>query len=127
MIDISFLVTDPDFASSYKVTRTTGEWVKGKFEITDTQTMTYYGAVYPATNEELEIFPEADRRIATMVFCCKLPNELMVTRSENNPGTSPGASDVVTWRGKDYKIVDFAPWHHAGWVAGYGREIGVSR
>ena len=35
MIDVSELITDPDFAVPYKVYRRTGKWVKGRFEVSE--------------------------------------------------------------------------------------------
>jgi hypothetical protein len=80
MIDVSGLVTDPDFARSYKVIRQTGEWNAGRFTVTDLQTLNYFGAVQPANSETLQQVPESDRTNKIIKFYCASPKTFNISR-----------------------------------------------
>ncbi len=44
LVDVSELIEDPDFASSYTVLRRTGKWNDGWFDVSEPERLAYYGA-----------------------------------------------------------------------------------
>ena len=98
MINIREMISDPDFAQTFTVYRSTGFFVKGLWtEGTPTQ-IPMLGVVNVANAKELAQYPEGDRIKGGMIF--HTTEELFVTRNDSSPGTS----DKILWRGNLYKI-----------------------
>lgn len=110
MITVDEIVNDPDLgAQPFTVQRyTNGTFTVDGFQETPA-TIPLFGAIQPATPESLRQVPEADRVEGMLeVFCQK---ELYRT---NQTGTS----DVIVWRGTEYRIASVMPWVDANyWVA----------
>ena len=56
MIDVSELISDPDFATNYTVLRRTGRWVSGRFVLDDEPVeLRYYrnGGILPTVMNHL--------------------------------------------------------------------------
>lgn len=94
MIDVSELITDSDFAQTYKVYRKTGSFAAGRWEQTETE-IEFYGPVQPASDKEIIQVPEGDRSSEIMVFYSL--NEIYTT----NTG---GTSDELEWRSNRYRV-----------------------
>ena len=62
MIDVSELIKDSDFATSYVVHRKKGIWKKGRFCLEEEQSFCYIGVVQPVTEKELEQLDIGDRQ-----------------------------------------------------------------
>ncbi len=110
MINISEIVTDPDFAQTFTVHRRKGVFSeRGRFEPVDS-TLPMTGAIIPATTKELAVLPEADRiNGAVMVY---VTQRLYVTGLLTAADLEEGRlSDELAWHGDRWKIVqvrDFA-------------------
>jgi len=111
MIDVTELLTDPDFVSTYTIWRKSGKWVDGKYEQSE-DPLVFYGPVQPPSTEELEQIPEADRVKGTMNF---LSTEQIFLTSET------GTSDEAEYKGFRYKIIQVKPWHN--WYRATGVRI----
>jgi len=124
MIDVSELITDPDFAAPYTVYRRTGEWVRGRFSVSEPQTMQYYGAVQPATTRELDQLEIGDNEHGVMKFFTRQPYDIYVTHDFTEDDTSIQISDEIEFRGLRYKVLQVMPWQHGGWTRAFASVSG---
>ena len=117
MINVSDLMTDPDFAFHYTVNRTLGKWEKGRFILGTTQELKYFGPVQPASPKEIEQLSIGDQVNGVFKFFCKSPKQLYLTRDLSAvAGKDDGsASDEILFRGNTYTIIRVMPWDHYGW------------
>jgi hypothetical protein len=118
MIDVSELITDPDFARPYTVYRRTGQWVKGRFVVSEPQTLSYYGAVQPTTVRELQQLEFGDHDNGVMKFFTRKPNDLYITK-EFSESPDIQISDEIEFRGSLYKVLQVMPWQHGGWTRAF--------
>jgi len=121
MIDVTELMTDPDFASPYTVMRTTGKWIRGRFLSNAVATLKFYGPVQPATVKEIEHLSSGDQVKGVMKFFCKSPKELFLTRdlSEVESADDGAASDLIFFHGGVYEVIQVMPWGHFGWYRAF--------
>ena len=124
MIDVSELITDPDFAQNYKVKRSKGEWVAGRFAITSTEILNYYGVIQPPEPKILEQIPEIDRMSAILNFYCASPKKLYISQeaSEENDGDEQIIYDTIEFKSKQYKIIKVLPFEDYGYQLAFGAE-----
>lgn len=108
MINLSEVINDTDFAQSFVIARDTGNWVLGKW-VSSESNVTLYGIIQPATAEELDEVPEADRVRGVISVHSSQPIY------ETNPN---GISDLVSWNNQTYKIVKLYPWNDFGYFKG---------
>jgi hypothetical protein len=113
MINVSELITDPDFSQDFIIHRKLGSWVEGRFAETTT-TITTIGVVAPASAKEIMQFPEGDRSSSMMVFFSN--DEIMVTHNSNEPGTS----DEIEWNDHLYRILSSNEYKDYGFYQAYG-------
>lgn len=113
MINVAEIVTDPDMAQTFTVTRTAGHFAIGGW-MNDTPTaISMYGVVTVPDSRDLEQVPEGDRVLGVMAFHSAQP--LYLTRGDNS-----GISDVITWRGEDYRIIKIRTYADYGYYAAIG-------
>ena len=122
MIDVSELMEDPDFASSYQVIRQSGKWAAGRFIRNKTEALSYYGPVQPPSAKILEQLPEGDRQKGIMQFWCRMPREFRIAQ---NGKQEAWASDEIIWAGQRFKCLQLIPWNHAGWMSVLACRVGV--
>lgn len=118
MINVSMLMKSPYFTSSYKVIRRKGEFVGGRFRITE-ETFDRKGPVQPATPRELEQLDIGDTNKGVMKFFCAAPDGFFLSR-DGDDFTETGVSDLVEYKGRRYKIIQVVPWLHNGYCRAYG-------
>lgn len=118
MISVSELITDPDFVQQIAVQRNTGSFVLGGYQTTPTS-MSMPGAVTVAKDQDLETVTEGDRITGAMAFYTL--QELFETAVQGGMQGTSQISDVITWRGQQYRIVDVKPYVDYG----YWKSIGV--
>jgi hypothetical protein len=118
VIDVSELIDDPDFACPYTVYRRTGQWTKGRFGTTEPQTLSFYGAVQPATVREIEQLGRGDDVNGVMKFFTRQPNDIYITR-ELNEADDIQISDEIEFHGSLYKVLQVMPWQHGGWTRAF--------
>lgn len=107
-IDVSELITDPDFAQSFSLIRTTGEFINGRWTETLEETLTRTGVIAPAGAKELRQLPEADRVEGAISIFTK---EIMYITSDTGVLRS---SDKISWQGHLYKIISVENWSDWG-------------
>lgn len=112
MIEISELITDPDFCQKLTILRSHGKWVAGNWQ-GETREMQVPGVATVAKESDLEQVPEADRQTGMMCFYVAAPETLHLTQSE-------GLSDLVLWRGRRYKILQLFRENDWGYCKGVG-------
>ena len=103
MIDVSQLITDPDFCEPFVIRRRIGKWEAGRFIATPEDTVN--GIVEPTSGDDLEQVPEGDRVSGMMTFYTKQPVYLSQDKQQ---------SDEIIWRGKLYKAVQILDWSRHG-------------
>ena len=116
MPDVTALLFDPELgAQSVQVTRKSGSWIGGRFVIGENGTTTFnaVGILQPARTEQLEFFPEGERREGQIVFYTTVP--LYLTEGDE-------VSDSLTWRGEGYKIVNVNRWNDYGFNIAYAQK-----
>lgn len=118
MIDVSELITDPDFAFPYKVYRRKGQWVKGRFVVSEPVVFNFYGAVQPATVRDLRQHAIGDKEQGVMKFFTRRPNELHLTQ-EFSESTEISVSDEIEYDGSRYKVLQVMPWQPGGWTRAF--------
>ncbi len=118
MIDVSELITDPDFAFPFKVYRRTGKWVKGRFVVNEPEIIKFYGAVQPATVRDLRQHAIGDKEQGVMKFFTRRPNELNLTQ-EFSESTDIPVSDEIEYNGSLYKVLQVMPWQPGGWMRAF--------
>lgn len=118
MIDVSELITDPDFAVPYTVYRRTGAWIKGRFEVSEPEVLQFYGAVQPASPREIRQLHIGDSEDGVMKFFTRKPNDIYETKNFTG---DEGAqiSDEIEFDGRIYKVLKVMPWHHGGWCRAF--------
>ncbi|MFP3391013.1 hypothetical protein [Brevibacillus sp. SIMBA_040] len=118
MIDVSEVITDPDFAQTYTVHRKAGEWIRGDWVPSDETPLKMTGPVIVADAETLEQIPEGDR--VTGLMCFYSTQELF----ESGDGNAPieGTTDVVEWKGNRYKLIKVFPYGDYGFYKAVGQR-----
>ena len=104
MIDVSQLITDPDFCEPFVIRRRVGKWEAGRFVATPEDTAVN-GSVEPTSGDDLEQVPEGDRVSGMMTFYVKQPIYLSQDKQQ---------SDEILCRGKTYKAVQIQDWSRHG-------------
>ncbi|NRQ51984.1 hypothetical protein [Brevibacillus sp. HD1.4A] len=105
MINISEVITDPDFAQTFKAYRRNNEWVGGRPQETELE-ISMLGVVTVADAKTLEQIPEGDRVTGLMCFYATVP--IYTTREE-------GTSDQLEWRGERYRVKQVFPYADYGY------------
>lgn len=119
MINLSAIVNDPDFAQTFAIARSHGgSWQLGKW-VNLTLVITGFGIIQPSTPEELEQVPEGDRVKGAMTFHSEC--RLYETHTDGPVDVRAGISDIITWRGQEWKLVKVFKWEDFG----YYKAIGV--
>lgn len=118
MIDVSELITDPDFAAPYTVYRRTGKWVKGRFEVSEPEILNFYGAVQPASVREIQQLHIGDSEHGIMKFFTRKPNDIFITK-EFSESEEIQISDEIEFDGRIYKVLQVMPWHRGGWCRAF--------
>ena len=104
MIDVSRLITDPDFCEPFTIRRRIGHWEAGRF-IAVPEDTAVTGIVEPTNGDDLEQLPEGDRVSGMMTFYTKQPVYLAQDKRQ---------SDEIIWRGKTYKAQHILNWSRHG-------------
>jgi hypothetical protein len=119
MIDLSDVVNDPDFAQDFSIVRSNGgSWQLGQW-VDATIIVPCFGIIQPSTPEELEQVPEGDRVKGAMSFHSECV--LFETHTNGPNDANAGISDIINWRGQNYRLVKVFPWEDFG----YYKAIGV--
>jgi len=108
VINVTEVVLDDDFVQPFTVLRSSGQqgpdgWINNETSIA------IYGVVSVARFRDLMMIPEGDRVTGAMVFHSDQP--IYLTRI----GANQGISDIIVWRGEQYKVSTLAPYSDYGY------------
>jgi hypothetical protein len=117
MIDVSEIINDPDFAQDFIVTRSSGAFGIGGWIEKPADILELSGPILVASAKELNQVDEADRVQGAMVFYCTC--EIFETHNTRQPGTS----DLIKWRGDDFRIAKVWQWTDYGYYKAFGVRI----
>lgn len=98
MINVSEVIRDPDFCTSFRIVRQIGYFTEGNFVVESTEQKDVLGVVDPAPGKTLEVSAESDRATNVKNFYCL--DELKVS-----PDGS--ISDFILYKTKIRKIFNF--------------------
>lgn len=104
-VDVSFLVTDPDFADPIKVIRKTQSLNDYGEAVYTEKTYSLTGVVQPITGEALERLPEGARQNGAVTVW---------TQFEFQTQATGGHADTLIWKGKRWQALSNAPWTNFG-------------
>ncbi len=115
MINLSELVTDPDFAQPLTINRSTGAFALGGWQQGTPAPIPIIGVVTVAKERELAQVPEGDQVEGAMLFYSL--QQLFLSKGAPDARTS----DTITWRGDVYRLAQV--WPYADF--GYWKALGV--
>ena len=114
MPDVTALLDDSDLgAQEFTITRREGKWNGGRFEVTETKDITAVGIIQPPSAEELQTFPEGERRKGMIAIWSKTIMHLTEGKD---------ITDDVTWRGEQYKVIRVDRWTDYGYCVAYAQK-----
>lgn len=119
MINVSELITDPDFCQTITIIRTTASWVDGRFVQGTPETIQTIGVAHEESDDVDQVM-EGDRRKGKYAFYVLNPPSLYITQ-DNSEGVM--VSDIVQHKGKTYRILDVHDDTEYGYVKGVGEMI----
>lgn len=114
-LDVSDVLSDPDFATTFDVLRSTITTVKGR-GVSTTQTFAgVIGVVTPAGSNDLKRMPEAAR----MSGAITIHTTFRLTSSGLQPDGTTADADIVSWQGRQWSVLSVDDWTQFG--AGFVR------
>jgi hypothetical protein len=117
MIDISEMITDPDFAIIFQIERQTGgAFEHGEYAET-ASIFTVTGIIHPYNPKRQEYDLEGNIITGDIYVYCK--HKLCLSRDDAETGTS----DIVIWNGERYKLKDVKNWSQHGYYRAVAERI----
>ncbi len=113
MINVSEVIRDPDFCTSFRIVRQIGSFTEGYFVVESTEQKDVLGVVDPAPGKTLEVSAESDRATNVKNFYCL--EELKVSPDDS-------ISDFVIYQNIKYKIFKVENYSDFGFFLGFGVE-----
>ena len=98
----------PRLGQCFTVTRTTGVFAAGGWQVTGVESLQFFGVLGIADDEALSMVPEGDRVTGSLVVYTDQP----IYPTKAAAGT---ISDKVEWDGSTYRVTSRAPWGHYGY------------
>ena len=115
MPDVWQLTLDPELgAQRFTYTRNAGTWVGGRMVLGTGSKITATGIIQAPTPEMLVFFPEGERREGQIVVYT--PTTLRLSEGKD-------VSDIITWRGEDYRVVRVDRWDDYGYNVAYAQKM----
>lgn len=102
MINVSELITDPDFAQSFTVTRYLGAWVDGRLQEQKSE-IPMMGVITPENTSDMNQLPGGDTITGRINIYSLEP--LFTTRLQGDNSSRSSTSDEIEWRGEKWKIL----------------------
>lgn len=108
MIDVSELVSDPDFAQDFSMIRESVTLVEGEAQVTPAAAVPMFGVIQPASAEDFTEFNvEGQREGAWIAIWCAA--EIRMGNGKNQLG------DIIVWRGSNYRVAKAKHWETQGY------------
>lgn len=115
MLDISFLLDDLDFVTTFQIVKNQGEWQDGEYVVSQAASETVSGVVRATGKDDLEMLPEADRISGSITFWTRKPIDLDLTASP---------PPRLRYAGNTYKIMHLENWQDSGYTKMIGIMLG---
>lgn len=97
MIDVSDIITDPDFVQDFSIVRVTGAFDgQGNWVPTESAPLPQQGIVLPAKLDELQLLPEGERHDETQAIYSLVELTIGDMRTKQ--------SDLIIYMGKYYRV-----------------------
>ncbi len=108
MINVGFILSNPDFSQSITLQRQTGSYIDGRWTPSTPTTITLTGAITIPSETDMEQMPEGDRQKGLICVYSTQPLEL------TNPS---GTADQVYWNrdGNWYRVSRLFPFGDYGY------------
>lgn len=126
-INVSELITDPDFAQKFTIERSSGgQFVDGLYSATST-TFDVYGIVQPYQPKTVEFTPNGDQVTGDIKIW--LTQQIFTTRetvtevSTNETEIDSGISDIIVYKGERYKVTYAKDWIYHGYWSAVAKRI----
>ena len=107
MLNVSELLSDPDSAQAFTIQRSTGSFQLGGWQ-NATTSVPAVGVITPASEWDLRQVAEGDRVTGAMTFHTATP------LYQTHGGANAGLSDILVWRGDEYRIAQLLPFGDYG-------------
>jgi hypothetical protein len=107
-LDLSSVVSDPDLAEPFQITRNTGAFGLGGWIPGTPTVIPAYGIVSVAKQADLDAIPEADKISEAMVF--HSTQEMFITNAAGS-----ATSDTLQWQGTNYRVYSVANYSNRGY------------
>ena len=117
MIDVSEIITDPDFCQDFIVLRSTGSFVNHRWVENANTEVPMTGIIQVANEKELDQVLEGDRIKGAMVFYST--EEFLLSHG----GNTQGISDIAVYKGEKYKLYQTSDWGDFGYYKAIGTRI----
>ena len=115
LLDVTALLSDPDFADAITVTRVTTTIDSHGRSVATTATVSAIAVMQPATAAQLDVIPEAERSRDSVAIYTTFALRMAV---------AGGEADRVAWRGKTFRVANVKDFLNYG--AGHVEAIGVA-
>jgi hypothetical protein len=110
MLDVTDIVNDPDFATTFKLRHVTGAFTSDGTWNSDEDPVECTGIVLPAKWDQLLLLPEGERQNQTIVVYCS--QEITLGNRETTQ------ADIIEWDGQFYRVVYVKQYQQASvWFA----------
>lgn len=94
--DVSDIITDPDFSTTFQVLRVTGAFNADGIYVSGEATLEREGIVLPAKLDQLKVLPEGERNEESLAVYCV--EDILMADQQNQ------LSDIVVYKGGFYRV-----------------------
>ena len=102
LLNISELITDPDFCQDFAIIRKAGNWDNGRFITTET-TINSYGIIDPQATEEMQFNPDG----VLLHGLIKVYTHMNLYTTRKATQTVEGyISDRIVWQDSNYIVLN---------------------
>lgn len=123
MIDVSELITDPDFAKPFMITRSSGgTFTDGLYTAGEITEINRLGIIQPYAPKEVEYDALGNAITGDIKIWSLLP--IYLTRDEETEEENDsGYSDIVKWESDDYKVTWVKNWKQHGYYSAVAKKV----
>lgn len=122
MLDLSSVVIDTRFAQSFKVYRTSGDWVGARFVENKPEEITMVGTISIANAKQIEFIPEGDRVGGEIAIHTVAPLYCSRNVTDNSGNDKPYIADEILWHDENYKIYQVNEYSDYGYYFAIGQR-----
>jgi hypothetical protein len=109
-VSLADVIQDPDMAQNFTITRSSGSWVNGTWTQTTTQ-LQAFGVIEVGTPKDIHMSMEADIIEGSITVWTVTP----IFTTHANGSNNPGSSDLITWHGDLYRVMQVSVWRDYGY------------